>query len=213
MPSTPIATNLWISTDAGDTWRQVSTLPEDAGTFLLSSVPPTGSTGTGGSSGTTWPTPDHPYYALEHEQIPSNLYRERVLISGDGHSWTLLPSLPVSGVSAERPGVLQTLGALPDGRLAVWGPDPKRGIPPSEMTREQSFPAFWLWLWNPATQRWQVVASPLETPASEGCGLCWQAQTSVSHAGVTTLYVARFDTRAPGTTQPGLFRMRLPSAG
>ncbi|HEX8033395.1 MAG TPA: hypothetical protein VF510_06090, partial [Ktedonobacterales bacterium] len=103
----------------------------------------------------------------------------------------------------------QALGVLPDGRLAVWGPDPQRGIPVSGMAGEQFFPAFWLWLWEPASQRWQVVASPLETDASEGCGLCWQAHTAVSREGVTFVYVARFD--MIGTTLPGLFRMRLPA--
>jgi hypothetical protein len=204
IPPTPVATTLWVSTNAGDTWRQVSNLPEGAGTFLLSSLPSPGSTNT------TWPTPDHPFYALEHEQIPSNLYQERVLMSRDGHSWTVLAPLPVSGVSAERPGVLQVLGVLPDGRLAVWGPNPQRGIPASDTIQEQ-VPAFWVWLWEPTTQRWQMVPSPLETPATEGCGLCWQAQTALSRDKVTSVYVARFDTRTPGTTRPGLFRLRLPT--
>lgn len=193
-----VPTMLWMSSDGGNTWRQVSALPDGAGTFLLSLLPPTG------SSGSMWPTPDHPFYALEHEQIPSNLYRERVLMSGDGHSWTVLPPLPVPGVSAERPGILQALGVLPDGRLVVWGSDPQRGM----AMREQFFPAFWLWVWKPVDQRWQVVASPLETDASEGCGLCWQAQTVVGRDGAATVYVARSYMR--GTTQPGLFRVRLP---
>ncbi|MGZ3602736.1 MAG: sialidase family protein, partial [Ktedonobacterales bacterium] len=208
LPHRPAPTTLWMSTDAGDTWRQVSTLPEGAGTFLLTSLAPSG------SSGSTWPTADHPFYALEHEQIPSNLYRERVLMSDDGSSWTVLPPLPVPGVSAERPGVLQAPGGLPDGRLAVWGPDPQRGIPASESDDEQPFSAFWLWLWDPASQRWQVIPSPLETPAAEGCGLCWQAQTAVSRDGVIAVYVARLHPLFPGDpTQPGLFRMMLSAGG
>ena len=140
----------------------------------------------GQQHGNRWPTPDQPFYALEHEQIPSALYRERVLMSGDGQNWTLLPPLPVSGASAERPGVLQALSALPDGRLAVWGPDPQGGIPASDSsTTLGQFPAFWVWLWDPTTQHWQVLPSPLKTPARESCGLCWQAHSAVGRDGAS----------------------------
>jgi hypothetical protein len=204
MPPVPAPTTLWMSTNAGNTWWQVSTLLAGAGTFLLTALPPRASTST------AWPAPDHPFYALELEQIPSGLYRERALVGGAGPNWTLLPPLPVSGVSPERPGILQALGVLPDGRLAVWGPDPQGGIPAPGILQGQ-VPTFWVWLWDPATQQWQVVPSPLMSPASEGCGLCWWAQTAMSRGGVSYLYVARFDSVNPGITLPGLFRMRLPT--
>jgi hypothetical protein len=199
--STDAGTGLWTSTDNGQMWRQASALPEDVGTFLWSSSP---------TRGNKWPTSDQPFYALEHEQIPSDLYRERVLMSGDGQNWTLLPPLPVSGASAERPGVLQALSALPDGRLAVWGPDPQGGIPASDSsTTLGQLPAFWVWLWDPTTQQWQVLPTPLKTPASEGCGLCWQAHSAVGRDGATYLYVARLDAGLTGETPPGMFRIQL----
>ena len=140
-------TELWMSSDAGNTWRKVSALPEGVGTFLWATQP---------AAGTPWPGANHPFYALEHEQIPSNLYRERALMSADGRGWTLLPPLPVAGATTDRPGVLQALGVLPDGRLAVWGPNPQGTVPLPEVIPE-TLPAFWLWLWDPTTQRWQVI--------------------------------------------------------
>jgi hypothetical protein len=200
-PGTP-STELWTSAAAGRTWRQASTLPDGAGTFLLTSEPPHGS---------AWPTPDHPFYGLVSEQIPSDLYREHTLMSSDERDWTLLPPLPVSGVSQERRGILQVLGVLPDGRLAVWGTDPASGLPaPNAIHTLMS--AFWVWLWDPTAQRWQVLPSLLAVSASEGCGLSWQAQPAVSRDGALYLYVTYFDLGIPDTTSPGMFRVRIPAA-
>jgi hypothetical protein len=113
-------TSLWTSADAGTTWSKTSEPPGSTGSFLLSSLP---------ASGVRWPEASHPFYALETEQIPSDLYRESALASADGIHWSQLPNLPVPGVSDERHGILQVLAALPDGRLAVWGVDPRVGLP------------------------------------------------------------------------------------
>ena len=202
-PLAPATTDLWTSDDAGGTWRQTSALPEGAGTFLLTSPPMTDH---------AWPSPDRPFYALEQEQIPSDLYRERVLMSGDARAWTLLPPLPVPGASAERPGILQALAVLPDGRLAVWGPDPHLGVPASTAIQEP-VTAFWLWFWDPVAARWQMLPSPLDASAPEGCGLCWQAQTAVTRDGVVVLYASYLDITALTNTPPGAFRVALPRAG
>ena len=201
-PGAALDTELWTSADAGQTWRQVSVLPVGAGTFLWSSWPR--------SAVRAWPSPAHPFYALEAEQIPSALYRERALMSMEGQRWTLLPPLPVPGATAERPGILQALAALPDGRLAIWGPDPQGSVPGAAVIPRE-IPAFWLWLWSPATQRWQVYPSPLPTSASEGCGLCWSASTSTAKGGATYLYVERLEAAPPGAAAPGMFRLRLPA--
>lgn len=193
-------TELWTSADAGATWSRAGALPEHPGTFLLSSLP---------AAGSTWPTAEHPFYTLEEEQIPSDLYRERVLASGDGHHWSLLPPLPVAGTSEERRGILQVLGVLSDGRLAAWGADPQTGVPIGEGLGKP-MEAFWLWLWDPAAGKWSVVATPLNVSANEGCGLCWQAAISSAADGGTYLYAANFDVAAPGESPAGLFRLRLP---
>lgn len=196
------STGLWTSTDGGKTWLQTSTLPDGVGTFLWT-LPPRGS---------RWPTADRPFYALENEQIPSNLYRERMVMSADGQRWTLLPPLPVAGVSETRAGILQALDVLPDGRLAVWGADPQAGLPPQDTTGQSQLSSFWLWLWDPVAQTWQAMSSPLEITASEGCGLCWQGQAAASRDGAAYLYVSRFWEGTAGATPPGLFRMRLEDA-
>ncbi|HKW22887.1 MAG TPA: sialidase family protein, partial [Ktedonobacterales bacterium] len=175
-------TGLWTSTDAGDTWRQTSAMPDGVGTFLWT-LPPRGN---------TWPTASQPFYALENEQLPSGLYRERVVMSADGHNWMLLPPLLVVGASESRAGILQALDVLPDGRLAVWGADPKAGLPAEDTTGHWQVSSFSLWLWDPVAQTWQAIPSPLGAPASEGCGLCWQGQAAASRDGAAYIYVSRF---------------------
>jgi hypothetical protein len=205
----PTATELWTSPDAGQTWRLGSTLPEHPGTLLLAAPP---------QSGAAWPTPKRPFYALQAEQIPSDLYRERVLQSGDGQHWSLLPPLPVSGVSDGRRGILQALAVLPDGRLAIWGADPQAGLPgPTAIQEPMS--AFWLWLWDPAAKQWQTVPLPLNVTASEGCGLCWSAQISVGADGITFLYLGDYvdplghdNASMTGQALPGVLRVRLPGS-
>ncbi|HEX6543349.1 MAG TPA: hypothetical protein VF040_16450 [Ktedonobacterales bacterium] len=203
VPETPMGSEgprLVTSRDAGDTWQQISTPPNGVGTYLLASPP---------RAGSAWPSPDHPFYALEHEQIPSNLYRERVAVSGDGQQWTLLPELPVSGASELRAGILQVLSVLPDGRLAIWGPDPSKGLPSEQEASKKPVSAFWLWLWDPAAQTWQAMPSPLRVTASEGCGLCWGATSVADKDGVVYLYVSRFYTSPADQEPPGWFRVRI----
>lgn len=199
------ATELWASTDAGQTWRKMSDLPQGAGAFLLANPL------TSASASNTWPAPDLPFYVLEYEQIPSEFYRERALMSSDRRGWTLLPPLPVSGVSNERAGILQALGVLPDGRLAVWGADPQRRLPAAGAMHDLTS-AFWLWLWDPRTQHWQVMPSALNVTAGEGCGLCWQAQITAGSDGATYLYVSYLIAQHVGSASQGMLRVRLPSS-
>jgi hypothetical protein len=197
------ATELWTSPDAGQTWRLASTLPGYPGTIMLAAPP---------QPGVAWPTLQRPFYALEAEQLPSDLYRERVLQSGDGQHWSLLPPLPVPGVSDERRGILQVLAVLPDGRLAVWGTEPRAGLPAPDAIHEP-VSAFWLWLWDPVPRQWQMLPLPLNVTATEGCGLCWTAETSVSGDGVTYLYLRSDDPEMTSQPLAGVFRVPLPRAG
>jgi len=158
-------------------------------------------------SGTGWPTQGQPFYALEAEQIPSDLYRESVLQSGDGQHWSLLPVLPVSGTSSERRGILQVLADLPDGRLAVWGANPNAALPASDGIHDP-ISNFWLWLWDPTAREWQTLPLPLPVTANEGCGLCWSAQSTVSADGTAYLYLQYYET---GQAPPGVFRVQVPA--
>jgi hypothetical protein len=187
---------LWITHDAGHSWQDVGGLPEGVGSFVWAAP---GRTVTG-------PTPTAPWYALTNEQISSNLYRLQVVQSVDGRRWTALPPLPIAGASPERMGLLQALGVMPDGRLLAWGPDPSVGVPAPDVAQSQSTPSFWLWLWNPRTARWQTLAAPLNHPAGEGCGLCWDGQLSSGLDHATYLTVNAWEGNA------GPFRVRLPDA-
>jgi hypothetical protein len=199
----PTTTELWTSPDAGQTWRLASTLPEYPGTIMLAAAP---------RPRNAWPSPEHPFYALETEQIPSDLYRERVLQSRDSQHWSLLPPLPVSGVSDERRGILQVLAVLPDGRLAVWGTDPRLGLPAPGAIHEPMSP-FWLWLWDPVARQWQTLPLPLNVTAPEGCGLCWTAEASVSADDVAYLSLRYEGLGMTSQALPGVLRVRLPGAG
>jgi hypothetical protein len=151
------------------------------------------------------------FYALEEEQIPSDLYRERVLQSGDGEHWSLLPVLPVSGTRSERQAILQVLADLPDGRLAVWGADPNAALPAQGAIHEP-MSNFWLWLWDPAARQWQTLPLPLNVTAIENCGLCWAAEATVSPDGVPYLYLHYAAPGMTGQSLPGVFRVRLPTS-
>lgn len=172
---------LWLSADAGDSWRDSGALPDDAGTMLL--APPT-TTG-------EWPGAGRPFYDLVSEQIPSSLYRERVVQTEDGQHWTLLPPLPVPGTNAEQYGIFQALAVAPDGRLLVFGADPRAGVPAEGSDEATSAPqAFWLWMWNPRAGRWSVLSRPLAFPGRVVGALGWQARAASGADGATYLYAA-----------------------
>ncbi|HEV2583200.1 MAG TPA: hypothetical protein VGT44_20230 [Ktedonobacteraceae bacterium] len=186
---------LWTSLDGGASWKRVGTLPDQIGTFLL--APP--------SANTSWLTATTPFYALAEEQIPSNLYRLRVFESGNGQQWSPTPPLPVPGASTTQPGLLQALAVFADGRLFAFGVNPKNGLSGSASTQRKTS-AFWLWMWNPHSSRWQVLPTPLNYLADESCGLCWNAQASSSSNQANNLYVYQPDTHG------SFFRVLLPSS-
>lgn len=197
LPAAPRSapTQLWTSDDAGDTWRRVSDIPEYAGIFLLATPTKSGA----------WPAADSPFYSLISEQIPSSLYRERVVQTTDGQHWTALPPLPVPGTNSIQYGIFQALAVAPDGRLLVFGADPHTGIP---TVADPPPAAFWLWTWNPQSRRWSVLTEPLAHSERLGCGLCWQAALATGPNGATYLYVAHwFD-----SGDDALFSIRLPES-
>jgi hypothetical protein len=200
-PNAPLGTELWTSPDAGRTWTRAAALPEQPDTFLWSAPP---------QSGRRWPNAAHPFYVLQTEQIPSELYRESVLASGDAQHWALVPPLPVPGTDSEHWGILQALAALPDGRLAVWGADPQAGVP-AEGHGADPMRAFWLWLWDPVQAQWQQVATPLDVAAHEGCNFCWQVQAVSTQDGAQCLYVEDlFEAQYYSLQDVGMWRMCMP---
>lgn len=191
----PTEASLWISHDAGNTWKKLSAVSFPADNLLFSSEP----------VGSVLPTAQTPLYALRAEQIPSNLYDLTVVQSTDAQQWSLLPPLPVPGTSMQHPGLLQALAVTGDGDLLAFGPDPRTGLPTSLSTLPDPILALWLWFWNPHMSTWQVLSVPLMYPMHEGCGLCWSASISNNQDHGTYLYVQSPD-------EPnGFFRVRLPS--
>ncbi|HET8913603.1 MAG TPA: hypothetical protein VFN23_19175, partial [Ktedonobacteraceae bacterium] len=158
---------LWVSHDAGRSWKQTGTLPPQAGTFLLTTP----------QRGASWPSQTAPFYALAGEQLPSNLYRLQVFESTNGRQWSTLPPLSVPHASTARPGLVQSLSVTNDGHLLAFGVNPEIGVPTTNHAG-QSMHTFWLWSWNPQTASWQVLSSTLNHVADEGCGLCWNGQLS-----------------------------------
>jgi hypothetical protein len=200
-PAKPSEPLLWESHDAGNSWRLVGAIPSPADNFLLFPQPPD----------SIWPASQIPLYALAEEQIPSDLYEEKVLQSTDGQRWSFLPPLPVPGTSAEHPGLLQALAVTGNGDLLAFGPDPKIGLPSSLSTLPDPMPAFWLWIWNPHASTWQVLSSPLTHPARESCGLCWSARLAAGPDRSTYLYVRHWDAAQVAPFINSFFRVRLPS--
>jgi hypothetical protein len=193
-PTSEARSVLWMSHDSGRSWQQRAALPASIGTYLLTSP----------QQNPSWPTPAVPFYALAHEQIPSNLYGLQVFQSPDGQQWFAIPPLPVSGASEEHPGLLQALEATNDGHLLAFGVNPKAGLPASVVAEQKQIAAFWLWLWDSHSSHWQVLSSPLTHPADENCGLCWGSALSSGLKHTTYLYVYRWG------DSNNLFRMRLP---
>jgi hypothetical protein len=111
--------------------------------------------------------------------------------------------LPVRSASAQRLGLLQALAVTPDGRPLAFGANPKTGVPAPSVVEYGPTPTFWLWAWDPRATRWQALSPPLNHPASEGCGLCWNAQLATAPDHAIYLYAYHWDSAA------GLFRVRL----
>lgn len=192
--------DLWLSTDAGNSWHRSGAIAEHAGQMLL--TPPARSD--------AWPAAATPFYALIAEQIPSALYRERVVQTADGRTWAALPPLPVPGTNAAQYGIFQALAVAPDGRLLVFGVDPRTGVPTAESSPSPSTStstALWLWAWNPRVGRWSVLPEPLRFTGRVSGALGWQAQVASDASGATYLYAA--DWFGSGATP--LYRVRLPA--
>lgn len=180
---------LWVSHNAGNSWQARAALPEQVGTFLLTSM-------------AQEPSQATPLYALAHEQLPSHLYQTQVYQSENGSEWVQLPALPVPGRSGERSGLLQVLTVASDGRLLAFGVDPQAGI--TKQAARQPVTSFRLWIWNPHLANWQVLSSPLHYTANEGCGICWSASFARSPSSGAYLYVHYWE---DGNS---LFRIHVP---
>jgi hypothetical protein len=188
---------LYLSRDAGTTWRPIGPSAVDLGPTVLGPQSPDFST----------PLPGTPLYDLAGDQSPESLYPLRVSVSEDTKNWQPLPPLPISGATKDLPGILQALAVTTSGHLLAFGPDPTSGIPDPGHPFVEFIPALWLYSWDSHMARWQVLSAPLSGPADVACGGCWYPQLATSTAeSATYLYVHHY------ATPLGVLRLRLPAA-
>lgn len=191
---------LWMSHDAGQTWRWMGPVPGETALFISHQS---------GASGIA----EAPFYNMSADQLPEALYRERVYRSSNGRTWSALPPVPAPGTNAKQIGLLQALATTDDGRLLAFGVDPGIGIPARLNDSSSSLTsAFWLWIWNSSSTSWQMLAQPLKHPEQEGCGVCWSASISTGADGATYLYAAHLSDVNDANRGYDLFRVRVPVA-
>ncbi|HEV2236975.1 MAG TPA: sialidase family protein, partial [Ktedonobacterales bacterium] len=186
----PIATGVWISPDAGASWRRVESarLP----------MPPRGSDLipaflTEAPLGELASAP-HTCHCVVGLSLPSDLNGDitsafnmgvHLYVSRDLTQlarWTPLPPLPVEGTSAVRSGVYQVLGLTGDGRVLVLGADPEQGLPknPGAVKAGQSGPRTRLWAWNTHTGRWELASTNVPCQFSQRCSFNGSSPLAVS---------------------------------
>ncbi|HKS69599.1 MAG TPA: hypothetical protein VJQ45_04230 [Ktedonobacterales bacterium] len=171
---------LWITHDGGTSWQVLGPLPPDTGTFAL---PPQSSGQTGASS-------DYPIYALRGEQVPAQFFHLAAYESADGHTWVLLPPLPVPGATALRGGMLNVLGVDAAGRLYTLGAGTAGGVPSDSSQQGPDLSRQWLWIWDPSAARWERFPTPLAAPWPPNCGTpCWSGAISAGPASATYVWL------------------------
>lgn len=180
---------LWTSHNDGRSWQSIHSMPQPVGIVLQQS-----------HAGLTSQTP---FYALAHEQIPSQLYRIQLFQSTNGQQWSTLPALPIPETNKEHTGILQSLAVTTSGQLLAFGANPTTGMPQQNGT-SKPINTFWLWSWNPHTAHWQAFSSSLSHSANEDCGLCWNSQLAESQHN-SYLYTYHWGDKDK------LFRLRLPT--
>ncbi|HEX6122267.1 MAG TPA: hypothetical protein VFY89_03860, partial [Ktedonobacterales bacterium] len=141
---------LYTSEDAGRTWTKDSTIPQIFPDMLIAAP---------GASLATLRARDNLIYGLSEVQKTSLDYRTRIVARQANGGWKLVPPLPVAGTSPTRLGIAQVLAETPSGQLLAIGTDPDAPLPAADAgpdTLPESHTQ-WLWLWNPAQQRWAAI--------------------------------------------------------
>jgi hypothetical protein len=141
--ATAVSTGVWMSADAGGSWRRTGTIPERyTGQFL-----------TGFSANPTHPACACFFVAGADNASPHQLSLH-LYTSNDGTRWMPLPPLPAPGANQAHTGLFLVVGLTVDGRLLALGADPAAGVL-GDVGNTQ--PA--LWAWNSRVRQWEVAAA------------------------------------------------------
>jgi hypothetical protein len=192
---------LWISRNAGDTWSSEGAIAGGATALMAPAY-----------SGTDLqPMPSVLYAVASDDQIPEISIRLNVDMAGPDFHWSVVPPLPIPGARADRTGLTDILGVLPDGRLLALGATPGKSLSGIDIAGQQQ----WLWLWDPVKMHWESVSTPSGLVWPESCtALCWQAQISSATSGAGSHSVAGYDLYLMGVAADGnqhpLYRLFLP---
>lgn len=198
---------LWCRAAPGATWQSLGLLPPGASAVFAAD-------GQRSGSGCAWGTLYAASYTSDGNATVTRLE------SNDGHGWSLLPPLPISGTSADRPLTTDgnVLSVGPDGLLLVDSIYTGPGI---GITIGTSAPAHTVWGWDPHTHRWltDIHIAPANSSiegfvwdysqAGTPRLICWVYTLNAGIPAYTGLYRASFaapsapsqdsgDQRAPG---------------
>ncbi len=145
--------DLWMTRDAGATWRRVSPITLSAPQinnwidFLLTEA------GRGNGQQLC-----HCLFGASYSRSSPFIVGQHIYRTTDYLHWTPLPPVPVKGTSAARSGVYSVLDITLDGRLLALGADFGVGVQSlPDHNGHVSGPLPRLWAWDLRAGRWEVA--------------------------------------------------------
>jgi hypothetical protein len=194
-------TRFWTSSDLGDSWQPQAVMPGFAAQRVMASPGVTLANATA----------SRPVYALNGTEIPWESFRiQAAQISG--HTWALVPPLPVSGATAAQTGITVVLSATPSGKLMVLGLAPHTTLPTGGSLDDLRKLTQWLWEWDPVAARWNAI-TPLPANAwpSHCSTPCWHGSVSVGADSQSSGPYLWLTDGGAWSEAPMLLRLRLPA--
>lgn len=168
-----VDTLLWVSHDAGDSWKPWVNIQGSGMGYLLMET----------GNHTLAPSLAHPIYFLSGVSIPSRQFAVRITQVTDMRHWAPLPPLPIAGATSAHLGITSVLAVAASGKLLVFGLGPDDHIPADDALQSSDFKPTqqWLWEWDPQASRWTLLSPALNTPWPEPCSdTCWQGQLALA---------------------------------
>jgi hypothetical protein len=162
-----LGADLWISQDAGASWRRAGMVaPDTLGTETVVGGLVTEASVGGG------PRACRCVYAVGYSSQLGTIAGWRVSVSHDYTHWSPLPPIPVTGANAFSSGIYDTLGTTADGKLLVLGAEPSvRTVATPDQSGRLSGPPPRLWAWDTHTGRWRLTETRVPCPDLQSCHL------------------------------------------